>query len=178
MNAHFLILEKRKEPKLVKGIMVEPFGDNAGIRLAKIDGAPARKTHAMIDRKRPAEIKNGKIFEVYFQLYGSKQFSDEKSFVTVCKPKQNTGKAAILTSTRWPNLDLEIIAGRPNGFVPGVQILDKTDTIAFKWEGVRYTIYNMGGDVYLSSTSQNKVPGLTQTSDAMAEAMKLAGLSK
>ncbi len=170
MKAYYLFLKPGEKPQLFNGVKLENIEEKLAISLPLIKGLPARKTRVFLDNKRPAEVKNGKIESVFFKLHGGAKFSDQNSYVTAASPTQDNGNAVVMTCKRWPDISLEILTGRPNGFLPGAQILNPMDSIAFTWEGERYILYNTVGEVVLSIPNQKTK--LTETNHAMGAAFK------
>ena len=174
MKTYYLFLKPGEKPQLFNGIKLETIEEKPAIRLPFIEGLVARKTRIFLDNRRPAEVKNGKIESVFFKLYGGGKFSDPNSYVTAMSPTQDNGNAVVMTCKRWPEIKLEILSGAPNGFIPGAQILNPMDSIAFTWEGERYILYNTVGEITLSTPNQRITA--TETNHAMEEAFNKVGV--
>jgi hypothetical protein len=175
MEAYYLFLKPGEKPQLFNGIKLDTIEGKPAIKLPLIEGVPARKTRIFLDNRRPAEVKNGKIHSIFFKLYAGAKFSDPNSYVTAMSPTQDNGNAVVMTCKRWPEIKLEILSGTPNGFIPGAQILNPMDSIAFMWENERYILYNTVGEITLSTPNQKTK--VTETNHAMEAAFKKVGVT-
>ncbi len=147
MRAFTLVLSEQTGAMIAPGIVVVKIENRLAIELPKIGSDPI-KHHAAIEKS--VKITDGKIQDLFFKLKNGTRFSDAKSFVTINAPYKADKNVVIMAPKRWPELKLDILTGRPNGFVPGAQILSPGDSICFNWNDHEYLLYNMAGEAYLS----------------------------
>ncbi len=177
MKAYFLYLPHKGEPRLIDGIETKNDNGNPYIALPEIEGLPKKKFKVFMHRTKPAVIEpNRKIYNIFFHLFGQK-FSERDAFLTACKPIKNTDKVVILTSYRWPEININHVQGKPNGFVPGVQIMNHADIVSFEWRNNIYYLENYGGDpVLVGSLNKTKSRLIERKNNSLREELLKRGV--
>lgn len=157
MKTFFLFLDRNSNSvSIFDGVKTVDGYKGPYVQLPEIAGVPAKKFKVPLDFKNPAIVdKKGKIYELFFKIYGGQRFRDA-GFVTACAPSKDNGAIAVITSKRWTELGIEIISGQPNGEFPGVQILKEGDTLKFTHLGITYQLTNSGGEPWLTKVPKPK----------------------
>lgn len=179
MKTFFLFLG-RNSVSIFDGVKTVKGHKGPYIQLPVITGVPANKFRVPLDLKNPAIVdKEGKIYELFFKIYGGQRFRDA-GFVTACAPLKDNDAIAVITSNkRWTELGLEIVSGQPNGEFPGVQILKEGDTLKFTHLGITYQLTNRGSEPWLTKVPKpvvKKVKAKKLIEEKLDNRQKVAGL--
>ncbi len=157
MKAFFLFLDRNSATaKIFNGIQVSENINGFLFQLPKIEKVEKEKFIIRLDKTNPAEVLNGKIREIYLKTHGAWRFKDAKS-VTASKPKKETKNIIIFTSKRWPDINLDILSGTPNGEFPGTQILKPGDAVGFTHKGTMYQLMNDEGKPFMTHLTAKKI---------------------
>ncbi len=151
----FFIFLRQDSAQIFDGIKTKRDERGIFIPLPEIKGLPPEKLKVRLDRDNLPIVQNCKVGEMFFRIMGGRKFR-EASHVLASKPTQDLGRVAVFTSKRWPDLSFEIIEGKPNGEIPGVQIMNKGDIIHFFHAGKKYHLINSDGELLLTNISAKK----------------------
>lgn len=145
----FLSIREGLTPQLFPGI--ELADGNRGPAIVLPKNADGSVTILPIDKQYPAHITKGKkVYDFYLRVYAGKKLHEAGAIITVAKPSKQTENVIIVTDRNWSDLRVEIIEGYPNGYLPGVQIMNDGDIIKFTHEGRDYKITNFTGEPQLA----------------------------
>lgn len=145
----FLSIREGLTPQLFPGI--ELADGNRGPAIALPRNADGSVTILPIDNQHPAHITKGcKVYDFYLRTYAGKKIHEPGAIITVAKPSKTTDKVIVVTDHHWSDLGVEIIEGYPNGYLPGVQIMNDGDIIKFTHGGKDYKITNFAGEPQLA----------------------------